>query len=80
MISDVDNELGRLFDTLVSLGMWDDTMIVVTSDHGEQLGDQGLVREGRHVRAELQDPRDRRDDPERPEQCPEQRPEKCPER
>jgi arylsulfatase A-like enzyme len=46
MISDVDNELGRLFDSLVSLGMWDETMIVVTSDHGEQLGDQGLLGKG----------------------------------
>ena len=46
MVSDVDNELGRLFDALVSLGMWDDTLVLVTSDHGEQLGDQGLLGKG----------------------------------
>lgn len=46
MIADVDNELGRLFDSLVSLGMWDETIILVTSDHGEQLGDQGLLGKG----------------------------------
>jgi arylsulfatase A-like enzyme len=46
MVSDVDNELGRLFDSLASMGMWDDTLVVVTSDHGEQLGDQGLLGKG----------------------------------
>ena len=25
-------------------GMWDDTVVVVTADHGEQLGDQGLMQ------------------------------------
>jgi arylsulfatase A-like enzyme len=42
MISHVDNQLGRLWDALERLGMWDDTLIVVTSDHGEMLGDHGL--------------------------------------
>ncbi len=46
MVSDVDHELGRLFDELESLGMWEDTFVVVTSDHGEQLGDQGLLGKG----------------------------------
>lgn len=42
MISEIDDQLGRLWDALVRLGHWDDTFIVVTADHGEQLGDQGL--------------------------------------
>jgi arylsulfatase A-like enzyme len=46
MVSNVDDELGRLFDSLVSLGMWEDTLVVVTSDHGEQLGDQGCLGKG----------------------------------
>ncbi len=53
MISDVDEQLGRLFDGLSSLGMWEDTFIVVTSDHGEQLGDQGRSAKGRPLRVEL---------------------------
>jgi arylsulfatase A-like enzyme len=63
MISDVDNQLGRLFDKLVELGMWDDTFIIVTSDHGEQLGDQGLIGKGGlfeasyHVPGIVRDPR-----------------------
>ncbi len=44
MISDVDSQLGRLWEALGRLGMWDDTVIVVTADHGEQLGDHGLVQ------------------------------------
>jgi arylsulfatase A-like enzyme len=46
MISDVDEQLGRLWRGLGELGMWEDTFVVVTSDHGEQLGDQGIVGKG----------------------------------
>jgi arylsulfatase A-like enzyme len=46
MISDVDEQLGRVLDALRALGMWDDTMVVVTSDHGEQLGDQSTLGKG----------------------------------
>ena len=42
MIGDVDEQLGRVWDTLVELGMWENTVIIVTADHGEQLGDHGL--------------------------------------
>ncbi|MGE0139333.1 MAG: sulfatase-like hydrolase/transferase [Ilumatobacteraceae bacterium] len=43
MISEVDSQLARVWDALRELGMWDDTMIVVTADHGDQLGDHGLT-------------------------------------
>ena len=46
MISDVDDNLGRVWDALARLGMWNDTFIVVTADHGEQLGDQGTLGKG----------------------------------
>jgi arylsulfatase A-like enzyme len=46
MVSHVDEELGRLFAGLRDLGMWEDTVIVVTSDHGEQLGDQDRIGKG----------------------------------
>jgi arylsulfatase A-like enzyme len=42
MISEVDAQLGRVMDRLRERGQWDDTVIVITSDHGEQLGDHGL--------------------------------------
>jgi len=63
MISDVDAELGRVLDTVRALGMWDDTVVVATSDHGEQLGDQGTVDKGGpfessyHILGIVRDPR-----------------------
>ena len=43
MISELDTALGRLFDTLVETGEWDNTLIIFTSDHGEYLGDHWLT-------------------------------------
>jgi arylsulfatase A-like enzyme len=43
MISEVDANLGRIWAALQGRGEWANTVIVVTADHGEQLGDQGLI-------------------------------------
>jgi len=43
MISEVDWQLGRVVQALEERGEWGDTLVVVTSDHGEQLGDHGLI-------------------------------------
>ena len=43
MISEVDDCLGRVFDHLDATGQWDDTLVIFTSDHGEQLGDHHLL-------------------------------------
>ena len=43
MIAEVDDQMGRLFEGLRTTGAWDETLIIVTSDHGEQLGDHGLA-------------------------------------
>lgn len=43
MISEVDAQLGRVWAALHEGGDWNTTLIIVTSDHGEQLGDQGLI-------------------------------------
>lgn len=62
-ISAVDHEIGRLVSALRELGMWDDTVVIVTSDHGEQLGDHGLVQkvgwfeESHHIPLIWRDPR-----------------------
>ena len=42
MVSEVDSQLGRLWDFLQATGQWEDTVIVVTADHAELLGDHGL--------------------------------------
>ena len=62
MISDVDEQLGRVWECLESIGAWDDTYIVVTADHGEQLGDHGLQQkvgwfeESHHIIGIVRDP------------------------
>jgi len=63
MISEVDHQLGRLWAALEAAGAWDDTVIVVTSDHGEMLGDHGLIgklawfESSYHVLGVVRDPR-----------------------
>lgn len=39
----LDANIGRLVDGLRANGMWDNTLLVVTSDHGENVGEHGLV-------------------------------------
>ena len=42
LATEVDHHVGRVLDWLHETGQYDDTLIVVTSDHGEMLGDYGL--------------------------------------
>ena len=42
MISEVDFHIGRLIEALKAQGRYERTLIVFTSDHGEQLGDHWL--------------------------------------
>lgn len=44
MVSAVDHEIGRVVAWLEEHGQYDETVVVVTADHGEQLGDHGLVQ------------------------------------
>lgn len=43
LMSEVDAALGRLFAAMKACGRFDDTVIVFTSDHGEQMGDHWLL-------------------------------------
>jgi arylsulfatase A-like enzyme len=49
----MDHHLGRLFDALRALGRFDDAWIVITADHGELLGEHGLVGHGNALYEEL---------------------------
>jgi arylsulfatase A-like enzyme len=42
-----DAEIGRLRDVLERAGVWDDAVVVVTSDHGEEFGEHGRVAHNR---------------------------------
>lgn len=46
MISLVDHNVGRILATLAEHGLTDDTYVIFTSDHGEWLGDHGLLFKG----------------------------------
>ena len=43
MMAEVDAQMGRLLEGLDALEMSEHTIVVVTSDHGEMLGDHGLM-------------------------------------
>jgi arylsulfatase A-like enzyme len=56
-IAYLDSALGRLFDELDRRGVFDNTLVVVTSDHGEEIGEHQLVGHGRSLyREELHVP------------------------
>ncbi|MCB0062582.1 MAG: sulfatase-like hydrolase/transferase, partial [Caldilineaceae bacterium] len=46
MIKLIDDQLGRLLDLLDATGQRDNTVIIFMSDHGETLGDHGLIQKG----------------------------------
>ena len=43
MMTEVDDHLGAVFAFLDDTGQWQDTVVIFTSDHGEQLGDHHLL-------------------------------------
>lgn len=63
LMEETDHYLGALFAHLKQAGLWDDTAIIVTSDHGEQMGDRHLIGkcgwfdESFHVPLIIRDPR-----------------------
>ncbi|MCC2687095.1 MAG: putative sulfatase [Paenibacillaceae bacterium] len=46
LVSLVDTHLGRILDTLKDCGLYDDTITVFTSDHGDMMGSHGLLEKG----------------------------------
>ena len=42
-VAHVDRYVGRLIDDLKARGLYDDSLVVFTSDHGEALGEHGMV-------------------------------------
>ena len=39
----VDRAIGRVVDTLKAQGRWDSTVVMITADHGEELGERGHI-------------------------------------
>jgi arylsulfatase A-like enzyme len=68
LVSMCDKSLGRVLDVMDDQGMWDDTMLIVNTDHGYLLGEHGWWAKGMmpwfdqliHLPFFLWDPRDGR--------------------
>ncbi|MBJ7882993.1 sulfatase family protein [Gelidibacter salicanalis] len=43
MVTGVDEQIGRVLNTLKEEGLYDNTIVVITSDHGEMMGSHGLM-------------------------------------
>jgi arylsulfatase A-like enzyme len=46
LCTQIDAGVGRIVDTLKELGVYDDTLIIYTSDHGDMQGSHGLKNKG----------------------------------
>lgn len=46
MVTQVDTQAGRILAALEAQGLADDTLVIFTSDHGEMLGDHGMLLKG----------------------------------
>lgn len=46
MIEAIDDGLGQILATVDDLGQTDDTVVILTSDHGDMMGDHGLMLKG----------------------------------
>ncbi|WP_211748078.1 sulfatase-like hydrolase/transferase [Paenibacillus sp. Marseille-Q4541] len=46
MITFIDEQIGRIMDAWKEKGVYDNVLVVFTSDHGELLGDHGLMYKG----------------------------------
>ncbi|WP_192362240.1 alkaline phosphatase family protein [Mesorhizobium mediterraneum] len=63
MISEVDAQLGRIWQAVKAADAWDDTIVVLTSDHAEMMGDHYMLGKGGffdgsfHIPLIVRDPR-----------------------
>lgn len=48
-ISQIDHHVGRMIDLLEQKGLYDDTLIVFTADHGDYMGFHHMLLKGNHM-------------------------------
>ncbi len=48
-----DDQLGQLLDGLRASGAWDETLLVVTANHGEEFGEKGQILHGGNLGRQL---------------------------
>jgi hypothetical protein len=52
-VAAADEQLGHILDALRASGAWDDTLLVVTSNHGEEFGEKGQILHGGNLGRQL---------------------------
>ena len=55
-ITHLDHQIGRLIQALVEYGVYEDTLILFTSDHGEELCDHHMFRKSRPYQGSIRIP------------------------
>ena len=55
-VAEADEMIGELLDTLRAQGALDDTLVILTADHGEELGEHGLWEHDWHFQSNLEVP------------------------
>lgn len=48
LMTEIDEHIGRIIEALKETGMYDETLIIFGSDHGEQLWDHWMIGKGPH--------------------------------
>lgn len=56
LVKQIDDKVGEIIQTLKDTGKWDNTIIVFCSDHGDYLGDHGLIGKGSFYEASTKVP------------------------
>ena len=46
MVTHIDTEIGRVLSALDQHNLWDNTLVIFLGDHGDMLGDHGLIWKG----------------------------------
>ena len=56
LVKQIDNKVGDILDALESSGQRDNTVIIFCSDHGDYLGDHGLIGKGTYYESSIKVP------------------------
>lgn len=56
LVKQIDDKVGEIIQTLKDTGRWDNTIVIFCSDHGDYLGDHGLIGKGTFYEASTRVP------------------------
>ena len=56
MLTFIDDMMGRIMEVMTRRGLWDNTLVIFTTDHGEMLGDFGKLGKGNFTESVIRAP------------------------